>query len=448
MIGPRTFLRPCAMLMGPADGGDAGGAGGGMPVAAEANDKPQTIDEAMAEMERREQEREAARKRKAAQRANLAKLRGSQDDAGDDDGDDEPAPRRKAQAEGKPKPKARQDEDDDGDGTDGDDEDDEDAADKARARRKTAKDDDDDSDDDAEDDDDDEDTGRAKRKARDGDDSDDGDEATDDDGDDDDDDDFTDLDGQKLRIPKGTPKALVDAVKSMSRDLKTDYTRKTQELSQGRTFVEERYQATEQAMQQVQRAQQAVVALAQRIIGNPPDAALAQEDPQRFVQQKALYDARVAELQGLTGESNTLTQRQQQLQQQRAMQSLHEENDRLVRALPALAQPENRRAFMQEAVQIAARSGFTPQDVAAVGDHRMLHLLGRLMFLERAFAQRGAAETSVRQKLANVPPKALRPGNSSPDAGKGQKRADARKAFMQSRRTMQDMKRYISATED
>jgi hypothetical protein len=256
------------------------------------------------------------------------------------------------------------------------------------------------------------------------------------------------LDGKKLEIPKGTPKALVDGVKRMASELKADYTRKTQEAAQQAAQGQHQAQAAQQTMQRVQAAQQAVLQMAQQMIGEPPPLALAQQDIQSYTIQKALYEQRMGQLQQLMGHGQALTQQQQAQAQAQRSQVMQAEAQRMVQVLPELAKPEARRAFLDAASQAAAASGFTAEDVAGVGDHRMLHLLHRLVTLEKREAARTGAAQSVKTKLANVPPKVNRPGAATQDQGRGERHARAKERFMRSSKTMKDAAAYARATAE
>lgn len=362
--------------------------------AASSDDSIDTVDDALAELDRRDAERRAAKK--AAKTADANKAEGESADE-----DDTPEPKKaKAEPDKKPAPKDDGDEDEDGD---------EDAEDE-------------DSDDD-------------ERK-----------EATDDEQEDTEELVTVELDGKKLEIPKGTPKALIDTVTRMASDLKADHTRKTTEAAQHRAQAAQQEQAATTLLRQVQAAQQAVVSMAQQMIGEPPGLELAQSDIQSYTIQKALYEQRVGQLQHLMGHGKQLTEHQRQQQAQQQQQALQGELQQLVKVLPSMADQHARRAFMNQAAQTAAASGFTLEDVAGVGDHRMLHLLHRLVTLERAAAARAAAAGSVKTKLANVPPKVNKAGAVS-NEGTGLKRSKAKQQFLKSGRTIKDAMRALAEAD-
>jgi hypothetical protein len=252
----------------------------------------------------------------------------------------------------------------------------------------------------------------------------------------------------EVEIPKGTPKAAVEAIKSLQHRLTADYTRKTQEAAETRKAAAERTEAADSLLQQVQRAQQAVVSMAQRLIGNPPPLELAQSDPAGYLYAKEAYEARVRDLQALNAHTGELTRSQQQQRQQAQQQALLEEAQRTVKVLPQLADTAKRTAFLEAAVQAASASGFTPDDVASVTDHRMLHLLDRLVKAERRLSALDGASKSVKSKLADVAPKPLRAGNAGTQSqGQMNKASRAREMFMKSGRSMKDVQRYLEALD-
>lgn len=255
------------------------------------------------------------------------------------------------------------------------------------------------------------------------------------------------LDGQDVEIPRGTPRALVEKVSKLAEDLKADYTRKTQEVAQARSALAESAKANEEMVAQVQRAQQTVLRMAQQMIGEPPSLELAQSDIQAYTIQKALYEQRVQQLQALNQESGGLTQAQQQRAAKEREQALAEEARKMISVMPALAKPEARDKFLASAVEAAAKSGFSREDVQSVADHRMLHLLGRLIDAEARLAAQERAGASVSAKLKNVPPKVAKAGAASNDNGHGDRARKAKAQFLRSGRSLADVKRYLSATE-
>lgn len=277
---------------------------------------------------------------------------------------------------------------------------------------------------------------------------DDADEATDDEDDDEQPRKVVRLDGKEIEIPKGTPRALVETVTKLADDLKADYTRKTQEAAEVRRIAAERAQAIEAQLQQVQRAQQAVVAMANQLIGSPPPLELAQTDIGSYTIQKELYEQRMRQLQALGAHSQQIEAAQRQQMEAAQQEALREEAQKFIEKLPEMAKPEKRKAFLDAAIRTAEASGFAPEDVAGVADHRMLHLLNRLVVAERKVAAYEKASGDVRSKLDAVPPRVLRSGTQpDPNSVRSERKTKAKQAFLRSGKTMADVRRYLAATE-
>lgn len=388
-------------------------------------DSSQTFDsprEAVAELERRTNARREARRADKAERedkvaearAKAAKVEAEMEADLDDDGE-EPDPRKVDKTEDKPdKPeKAKVKAKDTDDGEEAADEDTDDAGDDVPAEE-----------DEAEDGDEDDDSDKLKTSEK------------------------LKVGDTEVEIPKGTPKAAVEAIKSLQQRLTSDYTRKTQEVAQGRQAVAQRAQEIEAQTAQVLQAQETVTRMAEQMLGHPPSIELAQTDIQQYTIQKALYEQRMAQLQGLGQQGQALRQQQAQEQQAQQEQRRAQEAQQMLRVLPALSSPEARQRFSEQAVAVAGGSGFSPDDVAAVSDHRMLHLLARLMYAESQLQAFNKAGSSVKTRLANVPPKAVRGGNASSDQGKGARTQKASQEFMSSKRSLADVKRFLAQRGD
>jgi hypothetical protein len=251
------------------------------------------------------------------------------------------------------------------------------------------------------------------------------------------------FDGKALEIPKGTPPALVEAVTKLGNDLKADYTRKTQEVATERSQVHAAYQQTSQLAQHLQQAQATLAQFYQAAIGEPPPLELAQTDPQAFLIQREMHTRRVQQYQQLMAQGQELSQSNHQMAEQGRAQYLNDQMEKLVKAAPELANKDKRAEFTSRIGPVADKYGVTAQELAAIGDHRVLLMLRDLARLQ----SREQAAGNVKTKMANVPPKVNKPGTASQDQGKGQKAAQAKQQFMRSGKSMRDVARYLAQTE-
>lgn len=252
------------------------------------------------------------------------------------------------------------------------------------------------------------------------------------------------LDGKEIEIPKGTPRALVDAVKKLESDFRADYTRKTQEVAAERQQVHAAYQQTAQLSQQLQQTQAVLAQFYQQSIGEPPSLEIAQTDPQRYLIERELHAQRVQQFQQLMGHGQQLTAHQRALQQQQMQQALASEFEKASKAIPELADPAKRAQLTQRFSSVVAKYGYSDQDLANVGDHRLLLMLRDL---EKYHGRQQVAGT-VREKLANVPPKTQKPGTATQDGGRSAKAAQAKQQFMKSGRSMRDVARYLAQSQE
>jgi hypothetical protein len=252
------------------------------------------------------------------------------------------------------------------------------------------------------------------------------------------------FDGQKLEIPQGTPKALVEAAQKLASDLKADYTRKTQETAAERKSVEEAKAASAKAFAELQQAQMAVAQMAERMVGSPPPLELAQSDISAYTVQKAMYEQRLQVLQSLRDGQRGMTAKQQQEAEAARQTELAEEQSRLLKALPSLADDAKRQEFSRLASETVAQFGFSAQELAAVGDHRMLLMINRLAELEKADKARKTVAGTLRSKSAQTPPKTIQPGAANAPST-GQKSAKVKSEFMRGNRDMKSALRAMNA---
>lgn len=250
------------------------------------------------------------------------------------------------------------------------------------------------------------------------------------------------FDGKELEIPKGTPKALVEAVQSMATELKADYTRKTQEVAQARQQVAAAEQRVVERFQQQDQAQQALAWMFQQAVPPEPDMALLQTDPHTYLLQKAQRDQAMNTLDRVMQHNAQQRERMAAQQAQAQEQNVVKAAQVVLKNMPELADPAKYTAFRNSVLSTVSQYGFTEADVKAIADPRMVHMLRDLT----RFHARDAAAGQVRQKLNNAPPKVQKPGATAPAQGQAQKARDAMGQFKKSGRTLADARRWAEAT--
>ena len=116
----------------------------------------------------------------------------------------------------------------------------------------------------------------------------------------------------------------------------------------------------------------------QEVVASDPDLALATQpelwqqyaetDPRGFVQWRARAEAKMQQIAAVDGELR-----------------LQEERAKLAKAMPDFANEKTAKAARAGMQSYLAEAGFSPQEIAAIGDHRILKVI--------ADAQRGRALT-------------------------------------------------------
>lgn len=202
---------------------------------------------------------------------------------------------------------------------------------------------------------------------------------------------------QKIRLKDGTEVTLEEVNNGFMRD--ADYRQKTMALATEKKEVAGLRTDLTQKAQFFEQNAEFAIQLAMAHLPQQPDQSLIQTDPIGFLQQKAFYDQRIAELQ-------QLHEAKQASEQQRIGQENEARRERLVSELeaarskmPELQDKAKYQKFHAELKQAAQHYGFSDGDVDAIEDHRLLLMAKDAM----AYRRLQAAKPKVQQKVQNVP---------------------------------------------
>lgn len=146
--------------------------------------------------------------------------------------------------------------------------------------------------------------------------------------------------------------------------LKADHTRKTQELSTER-------KALQADTQRIQDINNAFVEHLAGLLPPEPNPSLALSDPNKFVAQKAQYDAALAQVQNLIQVGEQAKQVNDGMSEADRQKATASENSKLIEMFP-VAGTDKRSEFFQSANQAALDLGFSSEELGAVTDHRMI----------------------------------------------------------------------------
>lgn len=201
-----------------------------------------------------------------------------------------------------------------------------------------------------------------------------------------------------------------------------DYTRKTQELANNRRAVESELTAAQAERAQYGQALQQLQTLLQQQTQQEPDwDKLQQEDPltaaRLFVQRQQQKEA----LQAIQAEQADLTERNSQEQAKALRERIASEETKLLEAIPEWKDTQKRAAAVREIADYASSLGYTPEDLSAVTDHRILRILKDAVAYQKV--QKASKDLQARRPQQNGP-------RSATPGGTG-KVTDSRRAAME-----------------
>lgn len=144
---------------------------------------------------------------------------------------------------------------------------------------------------------------------------------------------------------------------------------------------------------------------------------LKANDPQQYLIQRQQFGERQASLdrniQQATIEAQQVSRQQQAQMDAKKAEQLKQEDELLLAALPSWSDAETRKTESTKVGEYLAKSGFSPEEVAGVTDHRLIVLATKAMQSEKAAKQSDLAMKKVKKTPALVKPNARQNVNSA-----------------------------------
>ena len=199
---------------------------------------------------------------------------------------------------------------------------------------------------------------------------------------------------------------LDELVKGYSRQ--SDYTRKTQELSEQRKEASTLHNRWNAEIQQIQAERQQYVNALQNVVENSLGSldnfatidweTLKNENPLEYVTKRDEF----REAQDKVRQSQNMQQQAQQEYQAESQRNhkrtLYEETNKLVSELPEWGEPESRAKLGKEIKEYALSQGYTTEEIASLIDHRSLLTIFKAMKFDKA-----SSPDVVQKKVKNKP---------------------------------------------
>ena len=184
-----------------------------------------------------------------------------------------------------------------------------------------------------------------------------------------------------------------------------DYTRKTQQIAEIRKQVEVETEAV-----RAERAQYAQMlgALQAQLQGTETQIdwdRLYHEDPIEWVRQKEVMRERQEKFQAIQFEQQRMAQLSQQEQQQQLASHLQEQHTKLLEIIPEWKDPVKAKAEKQLLVEFGQKTGFTPEELKAIVDHRAVVALRKAALYDQMITKRKAITP-----VTNNGPRPAKPG--------------------------------------
>jgi len=236
------------------------------------------------------------------------------------------------------------------------------------------------------------------------------------------------VDGEEIEV------SLDELVKGYSRQ--SDYTRKTQELSQQRKEMEALQQQYQNEVMQIQSERQQYIDGLQNALESSLSVLdqfvgidwehLRQTDPIGFVTKKEEYRDAQEKVQRTQQQQQAARQRQEYQLATARQEAMKNERAKLIEALPEWSDPEKQASLASNLKSYASTQGFSEEEINSLIDHRSLLVLRKAMLYDKA------SSSDIAKKKIKGKPKVVKSGS-----GKGRKSIDSEKRSASMKRLKQ-----------
>jgi len=206
--------------------------------------------------------------------------------------------------------------------------------------------------------------------------------------------------------------SLEELLKGYSRQ--SDYTRKTQELSNDRKGMEDLQQKYNSEMAQIQAERQQYTEYLNQIVENSMGGLdkyanldwerLKESDPIEYVTKREEYREAQEKIQAMRNEQATAQQRQAEESKQLHSNMVMEEHQKLVSAVPEWGEPEKQKELAGTVRKYALSQGFSEEELNSLVDHRSV------LVLMKAAKFDAMDNADIKSKKLKNKPKVIRAG--------------------------------------
>lgn len=209
-----------------------------------------------------------------------------------------------------------------------------------------------------------------------------------------------------VQMDDGTTATVKDLISGNMRQ--ADYTRKSQEVANARKAVEA--DAT-----RIESITEAFVEHLSQMVPQEPDPALALTDATKYTQQKAQYDAAIAQVQRLIEIGNQPKEIKGAMSEADTQKTVAEENQKLADMFPETRTQDGRTKFFGAVQSVANEIGYSTEELQGVTDHRLF----ALAHWAKRGMDAGKAAAAAKAKAEKAPPATPRkPGQPAKQANR------------------------------
>lgn len=212
--------------------------------------------------------------------------------------------------------------------------------------------------------------------------------------------------------------ALSDGTEVPVSDIEEAYTQRAEltvaqeALAADRAIVDETTESLRKRHSQLETQVNQLTEYLTGIIPPEPDRRLIDVDVAEFTRQEKHREAVIAEIQGVLAIKNQVAGQGQQMSQDDHARYVTAENAKLTAAMPTLRDQKRREAFEAENAKTAAELGFTEEEIANAGDHRIKLLVHYAGIGKKSLHNRKNAQRRV-TKAKSARPTSTRRSNSA-----------------------------------
>jgi hypothetical protein len=230
------------------------------------------------------------------------------------------------------------------------------------------------------------------------------------------------VDGEEVEV------TFDELLKGYSRQ--SDYTKKTQELSQGRKEIEEAKSTYDSALAQMHQERQHYVTQLNQILQNSSNNlqeydkidwdTLKNDDPIEYVKLREDYRDGKEKMQALDQQRQMAMQQQQAEAQKVQQEAIQVERYKMVEALPEWGDPDKQKELATDVKNYALTQGFSEEELNSLIDHRSV------LVLMKAAKYDALESADVKSKKLKNKPKVVRSGKGVSSSGNEKSKRTAR----------------------